>query len=145
MDARAARDVVIVDSGGANLASVRIAFARLGVEARVTSCVETLRAADRVVLPGVGAADVAMRRLRELGLADVVPALRQPVLGICVGMQVLYESSDEGNTRCLGVFEGAVGALDAAPGVRVPHMGWNRLVPRVDSPLLAGLGSDAHA
>jgi len=137
--------VVIVDSGGANLASVRIAFERLGVEACVSGQADTIRAADRVVLPGVGAAGVAMQRLCDLGLEHVIPELRQPVLGICVGMQLLYESSEEGSTRCLGVFDGAVEALPTSAGVRVPHMGWNRLLPRAASPLLADLGDDAHA
>lgn len=136
--------VVIVDAGGANLASVRHAFERLGVAACVSADAATIESADRVVLPGVGAAGVAMRRLRERGLDRLIPALRQPVLGVCVGMQLLYERSEEGATECLGIFDGSVDALATRPGVRVPHMGWNRLIRRGDSPLTEGLADDAH-
>jgi len=132
--------VAIVDSGGANIASLCFAFERLGVAARLTSDPLELRAAARVILPGVGAAGDAMHRLQTLGLADLLPALTQPVLGICLGMQLLYESSAEDDARCLGVIPGRVGRLEAAPGRPVPHMGWNRLSLGRASDLTAGLG-----
>lgn len=137
--------LVLVDAGGSNIGSVQAAFARLGVAAPLSSDPARIRAAARVVLPGVGAAAHAMQRLRDNGLDRVVPQLAQPVLGICVGMQVLYEGSDEGDTQGLGVFAGRLARIAPAPGIRVPHMGWNRLLARRESPLLAGLRADDHA
>jgi len=137
--------VVLVDAGGSNIGSVQAAFARLGVAAPLTADPARIRAATRVVLPGVGAAAGAMQRLRETALDQLVPRLAQPVLGICVGMQVLYEGSDEGDTPGLGVFEGRLARIAAGAGVRVPHIGWNRLLPRRASPLLAGFGAADYA
>jgi glutamine amidotransferase len=131
--------VVLLDSGGANLGSVRAAFDRLGVDAPVSSDWATIRAASHVVLPGVGAAATAMARLRENGLDKLVPRLSQPLLGICIGMQLLFERSEEGDTECLGLMPGAVTRLPAGPGLRVPHMGWNRLQATGAHPLLQGL------
>lgn len=136
--------VAIVDSGGANIASLRYAFERLGVPARLTCDAFELRAAPRVVLPGVGAAGDAMQRLRALGLVDVLRGLTQPVLGICLGMQLLYESSAEDDVSCLGVIPGRVQRLDPAPGRPVPHMGWNRLRLTGSSPLTAGIPDGEH-
>lgn len=137
--------LVLVDAGGSNIGSVQAAFARLGVAAPLSSDPARIRAAARVVLPGVGAAAHAMQRLRDNGLDRLVPQLAQPVLGICVGMQVLYAGSDEGDTQGLGVFAGRLARIAPAPGIRVPHMGWNRLLARRESPLLAGFGADDHA
>lgn len=131
--------LVLLDSGGANLGSVQAAFARLGVEAPVTSDWQTIRAASHVLLPGVGAARAAMARLRENGLDRLLPTLTQPLLGICVGMQLLFERSEEGDTECLGLLPGKVQRLPASPGVRVPHMGWNRLQNMRAHALVAGL------
>lgn len=131
--------LVLLDSGGANLGSVQAAFARLGVDAPVTSNWQRIRAATHVLLPGVGAARVAMARLRENGLDRLIPTLIQPVLGICVGMQLLYEKSEEGDTECLGLLPGTVRRLPEGPGVRVPHMGWNRLRVACAHPLVEGL------
>jgi glutamine amidotransferase len=133
--------VVLLDSGGANLGSVQAAFQRLGVEAPVTSDWNTIRDATHVVLPGVGAAAVCMARLRENGLDKLVPRLTQPLIGICVGMQLLFERSEESATECLGLLAGDVRLLPAAPGLRVPHMGWNRLevAPGTTHPLTEGL------
>jgi len=135
----AAPRVVLLDSGGANIGSVQHAFARLGVQAPVTSDWATIRAATHVLLPGVGAAAAAMRRLRETGLERLIPTLTQPLLGICIGMQLLFEHSEEGDTECLGLLPGRVRRLPAMPGVRVPHMGWNRLEAPGAEPLAAGL------
>lgn len=132
--------VVLLDSGGANLGSVQAAFARLGVDAPVTADAARIGAATHVVLPGVGAAASAMATLRGNGLDRVLPRLTQPLIGICIGMQLLYEYSEEGDTECLGLLPGRVARLPASPGVRVPHMGWNRLEPSGAShPLVDGL------
>lgn len=133
--------VVLLDSGGANLGSVRAAFARLGVDAPVTSDWNSIRSATHVVLPGVGAAATCMARLRENGLDKLVARLSQPLIGICIGMQLLFERSEEGDTECLGLLPGEVSRLPASPGVRVPHMGWNRLLVSSPSghPLVEGL------
>lgn len=132
-------DVVLVDAGGSNLASLRHAFARLGARVEVSHSARRIRAASHVVLPGVGAAAPGMRRLRARGLADLIGTLTQPVLGICLGMQLLFEHSEEGDTSCLGLIRGRVRKLHAAPGLRVPHMGWNALVVDAPDALLRGV------
>lgn len=119
--------VVLVDAGGTNIGSVRYALQRLGTDAELTADPARIRAATHVILPGVGAAGPGMRRLREAGLVDVLRGLKQPVLGVCLGMQLLCERSDEGDTECLGVVPAEVRHLPATPGLRVPHMGWNTL------------------
>lgn len=145
MNATAAIDAVLIDSGGANIGSVRYALERLGVDAQLSADPARIAAATHVILPGVGAAAPAMQRLRELDLIDTIRGLRQPLLGICLGMQLLYESSDEGDVECLGLLPGRVRKLPASPGVRVPHMGWNTLHVRRGSTLLAGIGEGSHA
>jgi glutamine amidotransferase len=134
-------EVLIVDNGGANLASLQFALERLGAHARITSDPGEVAAAPRVILPGVGSAPHAMRRLHASGLTAVLPALTCPVLGICLGMQLLFETSDEGPERCLGVISGAVRRLQAARGRPVPHMGWNQLASLRDDPLLEGVSA----
>ncbi len=133
--------VVLLDSGGANLGSVQAAFSRLGVDAPVTSDWNSIRDATHVVLPGVGAAGACMAKLRENGLDQLIPRLTQPLVGICVGMQLLFERSEESDTECLGLLPGHVRLLPSLPGIRVPHMGWNRLEspPGAAHPLMAGL------
>ena len=133
-------EAVIIDSGGANLASLQFALERLGTRAVVSSDARTIAASPRVLLPGVGSAADAMRRLRRSRLADLLPTLRQPVLGICLGMQLLFERSAEGTTECLGVLPGTVRRLEAARGRPVPHMGWNQLADSRQDPLLEGIG-----
>lgn len=132
--------IVLLDSGGANLGSVQAAFARLGHDAPVTSDWARIQAATHVVLPGVGAAASAMARLRGNGLDKLVSRLTQPLIGICIGMQLLYERSEEGGTECLGLLPGTVSRLPESPGVRVPHMGWNTLsATGAAHPLMGGL------
>jgi glutamine amidotransferase len=120
-------NVALVNSGGANIGSVRYALQRLGVEATLTSDAARIRAADRVILPGVGAAAPAMARLRENGLVDVLRALTQPVLGVCLGMQLLCTHSEEGDVDGLGMIDARVQRFSDREGLRVPHMGWNRV------------------
>jgi glutamine amidotransferase len=138
------RQVVIVASG-ANIASLQFALQRLDADATVSADPEEIRAAGHVILPGVGAAAVAMSRLRQSGLETVIPTLRQPVLGICLGMQLLHESSQEGDVACLGVIPGGAARFAEQPGRPVPHMGWNTLEIRRPSPLLAGLTDGDYA
>lgn len=136
---------VIVDAGGANISSLRFALARLGCVAPLTSDAEQVRHGSHVFLPGVGAADDAMNRLERSGLAEVVRDLRQPVLGICLGMQLLFEASDEdGGRDCLGVVPGHVARISAGPDRPVPHMGWNLTSLSTDCVLFAGLPGSAH-
>jgi imidazole glycerol-phosphate synthase subunit HisH len=131
--------VAIIDSGGANITSLRVALGRLGAESLVTSDADTIRRATRVLLPGVGSAHDAMARLRMSGLDRVIPTLKQPLLGVCLGMQILFDSSEEGPAKGLGVIPGSVVALKSAPGLPVPHMGWNQLVQTRPDPLLDGI------
>jgi glutamine amidotransferase len=138
-------NVVLVDAGGTNIGSVRYALQRLGVDAALTADAATIRAADKVILPGVGAAGPGMARLRELGLVELLCSLKQPVLGVCLGMQLLCAHSEEGDTECLGLIPAPVRRFSEAPGLRVPHMGWNLLSAKQAHPLLAGLGGDEQA
>ena len=138
-------EVVIVDAGGANLGSVRCALERLGVTPRIARDADGLRGAARVILPGVGAAAPAMRLLRERGFEAALREPRVPLLGICLGMQLLFEHSEEGDVPCLGLLRGSVRRMAPVPGVRVPHMGWNRLRLRGGSKLMAGLEDGAWA
>jgi glutamine amidotransferase len=130
--------LAIVDSGGANIASVRFALERLGVRSELTADPAVIRGAERVILPGVGSAQEGMKRLQAKGLVDCVRGLKQPVLGVCLGMQLLFESSEEGATPSLGIIPGKVALLPESPGITVPHMGWNTLKLLRDNPLLRG-------
>ncbi len=131
--------VVLVDSGGSNIASVRYALQRLGVDAPLTTEPGRILAAERVILPGVGAAGPAMQQLQSRGLVDLLRRLERPLLGICVGMQILFEHSDEGDVAGLGLLPGRVERLPPAPGIRIPHSGWNRLRTHRASALLDGI------
>ena len=135
--------LAIIDSGGANIGSVMHALKRLGAEPVFTADAAIIRTADRVLLPGVGAAGAAMSRLRELGLVECIRELQQPVLGICLGMQLLFEKSDEDDTQCLGIIPGTLRKMKPSEGIRVPHMGWNTTTVAGTAtsadPLLAGL------
>jgi glutamine amidotransferase len=137
-------DAVIIDSGGANLASLQFAFERLGAKTRVTADPAEITSASRVILPGVGSAADAMSRLRKNGVADLLRSLTQPVLGICLGMQLLFERSEEGDTDCLGILPNSVKRLQPAQGRPVPHMGWNQLSPLREDPILEGISADEY-
>ena len=130
--------VAVIDAGGANFGSVCYALERLGVQPRIVRDADGLRDASKIILPGVGAAAPAMRLLRERGFGDVLPTLAVPLLGICLGMQLLFEASDEGDVNCLGLLPGRVRKLHTGAGLRVPHMGWNTLRTERASPLLDG-------
>ncbi len=136
---------VIVDTGGANIASLQLAVGRLGLTAELTADAGRIERGSHVILPGVGAAADAMERLERAGLDRVIPRLGQPVLGICLGMQLLYDESEEGGTRCLGVFPGRVCRMTPAPGRPVPHMGWNRVALGRRHALLEGLEDGGFA
>jgi glutamine amidotransferase len=136
---------VIVASGGANTASLQFALQRLGAESTVTADAAVIRAASHVILPGVGAAADAMSRLRHSRLDVVLPTLLQPVLGICLGMQLLFESSQEGEVDCLGVIPGRATRLTGAADLPVPHMGWNTLELHRSSTLLSGIADGDYA
>ena len=134
------REVVIIDTGGANLASLAFAFERLNAGVRVTHDPLTLTEASHVVLPGVGAASEAMKRVDDAGLKGILSSLSQPVLGICLGMQLLFDRSEEGQTPCLGVLPGTVQRLVSRSGRPVPHTGWNQLEGQREDALLEGIG-----
>ena len=136
--------IAIIDSGGANIASVKFALERLGVGSVLTDDVSVIRSADKVILPGVGAAPIAMQRLVSGGLIECIRTLQQPVLGICLGMQLLFSRSAEGDTPLLGLFDASCTAFVPTSHRSVPHMGWNQLVFRQDHPLLAGVDNGAH-
>ena len=136
--------VVLVDAGGTNIGSVRYALGRLGVAAEMTDDARRIRAAKHVILPGVGAAAPAMRRLRELDLVEVVRGLRQPVLGVCLGLQLLLDSSEESDTECLGLIPARATRFSGA-GLRVPQIGWNVLRAERPHALLAGLEPEPYA
>ena len=134
-----AGDVVIIESGGANIASLQFALQRLGARSQVSSDPERITKASHVILPGVGAAANAMQRLKERHLDALIPTLQQPVLGICLGMQLLFEASDEGPAPCLGILPGRAARFAPAAGRPVPHMGWNRLTIERAGSLLEGI------
>lgn len=136
--------LAIVDSGGANIASVRFALERLGVQSGLTADPAVIRAAECVILPGVGSAVEGMKRLQAKGLVDCVRRLTQPVLGVCLGMQLFFEQSEEGNTPTLGIIPGQVARLPDSPGITVPHMGWNTITTSREVGLLDGIKPDAR-
>jgi glutamine amidotransferase len=137
-------EVAIVDYGVGNTASVLFALERLGARARLTSDPAAVAEAERVVLPGVGAAAYAMERLDALGLTQTLKSFQRPLLGVCLGQQLLYERSEEGDAPCLGLVPGQVERLTPAPDRPVPHMGWNRLRRAKDDPLTEGLAEGTH-
>ncbi len=139
--------IAIIDYDTGNLRSVMNALERVGVEYVVSSNHEVLRAADKVIMPGVGEASSAMEKLRERGLDTLVPSLTQPVLGICIGMQLMCQSSEEGDAKCLGIFPTKVVKLPAELStgelLKVPHVGWDT-IESLKSPLFEGITEGSH-
>ncbi|MDA9610166.1 imidazole glycerol phosphate synthase subunit HisH [Pseudomonadota bacterium] len=120
--------IAIIDCGGANLQSVQHAFQLKGYEANITTENTEIDQASHVVIPGVGSAGKVMNALDSLKLTNLIKELRQPVLGICIGMQIFYEYSQEQNTKCLGIIKGEIKKLPIQQGIKIPQMGWNEVV-----------------
>ena len=128
--------IVIIDYGAGNIKSIQFAFKRLGVEAILSNTIDEIKRADKVIFPGVGEASSAMKMLKESGLDKLIPNLKQPVLGICLGMQLMCNSSEEGNTKGLGIFDVDVKRFSNV--VKVPQMGWN-VISNLKSDLFKGI------
>ena len=137
-------ETVIVNSGCANIASVKFAFERLGANVNVSSDLQEISKADRIILPGVGTFDFAMSGLIKNQLINAIKSLNQPVLGICLGMQLYFEGSAEGVTPGLGLAKGMANKFLSEPNLPVPHMGWNQLENLSDDPLLKGLDEGSY-
>lgn len=119
------KKVVIIDYGAGNIQSIKFSLERLGFEGILSHDAEEIKAADKVIFPGVGEASSAMNKLRKTGLDKIIPQLKQPVLGICLGMQLMCKRSEEGDTNGLGIFD--VEVLHFNGELKVPHIGWNRI------------------
>lgn len=132
--------IAILKYNSGNIMSVRVALQRLGHEAVISDDPDVIRRADRLIIPGVGEASSAMSYLRERSLDTLIISLKQPVLGICLGLQLMCSYSEENNTECLGIFDTMVRKFPA--GARVPHMGWNDFSSLNDDPLLRGLKNE---
>ena len=139
-----ATTIAIIDSGGANIASLMFAFQRLDAEAILTTDVGAIKTAERVILPGVGAAQDAMARLHENKLVDVIRGLTQPVLGICLGMQLLADASQEEDVECLGIIPGTAAKLASAANFPVPNMGWCPVTATNDHDILRDIDDGSH-
>ena len=133
--------IVIINYGAGNIQSIKFAIERLGFEAVLSNDWKEIKAADRVIFPGVGEASFAMKMLIESGLDVLIPTLKQPVLGICLGMQLMCNKSEEGNTTGLGIFD--VDVIKFTPKVKVPQMGWNQIY-NLKSPLFKGISENEY-
>lgn len=133
--------VAVVNLGVGNTASIIFALERLGAKAQLTADARVISDAERVILPGVGAAAFAMRRMEAAGLRDAILNFPRPLLGVCLGQQLLFERSEEGAAACLGVIPGEVTRLRAAADRPIPHMGWSRLAVARSHPLTEGVKS----
>ncbi|MBT8140911.1 MAG: imidazole glycerol phosphate synthase subunit HisH [Gammaproteobacteria bacterium] len=137
--------VALVKCGGANFGSVQYALERLGVNPVTTDDATVIRQADKVILPGVGSAQAAMQRIAQHDLAETLKNLQQPTLAICLGMQILCEASEEGDTSCLGIIPVPVQAMQAQAGLRIPHMGWNQVSYQTAHPLFKQIPENDYA
>jgi len=133
--------IVIIDYGAGNIQSIKFAIKRLGYEAILSEDAEEISNADKVIFPGVGEAGSAMKMLRSTGLDKIIPTLKQPVLGICLGMQLMCKSSEEGNTQGLGIFDVKVVKFNAE--LKVPQIGWNQIF-NLESPLFEGINENEY-
>tara|TARA_R110002074_G_scaffold115309_1_gene246068 strand:- start:5581 stop:6162 length:582 start_codon:yes stop_codon:yes gene_type:complete len=133
--------IVIINYGAGNIQSIKFAIRRLGYDAVLSSNVEEIQSADMVIFPGVGEASSAMKKLRDSGLDKIIPNLKQPVLGICLGMQLMCHSSEEGTTTGLGIFDVDVVKFDTS--VKVPQIGWNQ-INKLKSDLFEGVSENEH-
>ena len=137
--------ITIVDSGGANIASIQFALLRLGVSAQFTRDEAMIKQSSHIILPGVGNAAYAMDYLKQNKLIEVVRSLTQPVLGICLGMQILFDYSEEGDVDCLGIIPGKIKKLQPSQATaRVPHMGWNKLEMLKPAVLMGNINNDDY-
>ena len=134
-------NLVIINYNAGNTQSVTYALQRLGVEPTLSEDPEVIRAADKVIFPGVGEASTAMSFLKERGLDEVIKDLKQPVFGVCLGLQLMCRYSEENDTECLGIFD--IDVRKFAPQLKVPQMGWNTLT-EMNSPLFDGLAEEPH-
>lgn len=133
--------VAIIKYNAGNVHSVASALRRLDIEPVITDDTNVLMSADKIIFPGVGEASTAMNYLREKKLDRLIPTLEQPFLGICLGLQLMFESSEENDTTCLGIFQGKVKKFNE--DLKIPHMGWNDFV-EVKSPLFQGISDDEY-
>jgi len=133
--------IVLIDYGAGNIQSIKFAIKRLGFEAVLSHEATEIRQADKVIFPGVGEASSAMRKLRQSGLDALIPALKQPVLGICLGMQLMCKSSIEGTTTGLGIFD--LDVIKFSSGVKVPQIGWNQIA-NLKSSLFEGIAENEY-
>ena len=131
--------IVIIDYGAGNIQSIKFAIKRLGFEAMLSDNVAEIQNADKVIFPGVGEASSAMNKLRASGLDKIVPLLKQPVLGICLGMQLMCNHTEEGNTNGLSIFD--VNVIKFSNTVKIPQIGWNKITG-LQSKLFEGLAED---
>ncbi|MCG2461322.1 imidazole glycerol phosphate synthase subunit HisH [Flavobacteriaceae bacterium F89] len=134
---------VIINYGAGNIQSIKFALQRLGYEAVLSNEVDGIRSADKVIFPGVGEASSAMKKLQESKLDAIIPTLKQPVLGICLGMQLMCRGSEEGNTKGLGIFDVDVLKFNADGIIKVPQIGWNQ-ISNLKSPLFQGISEEEY-
>ena len=128
-------NIGIIDCGGANLNSIYYSFKRLGINTIISNSVNELSEMNAYVLPGVGSADVVMNTLRKRDLINFIKGTNKPILGICIGMQILFDYSEENQTRCLGIIDGDIEKFNVNDGLNVPQMGWNKVECDADKDL----------
>ena len=134
-------NIVIIDYGAGNIQSIQFALERLGFESVLSKDWNKIQKADKVIFPGVGEASSAMKKLNETGLDELIPTLKQPVLGICLGMQLLCNSTEEGNTKGLGIFD--IDVVKFSSKDKVPQMGWNTIY-NLQSPIFEGIKENEY-
>lgn len=138
--------ITIIDSGGANIASIQFALKRLGVTAGLSNAANIIKKSSHIILPGVGSAGSAMLRLNNHSLTEVIRSLTQPVLGICLGMQLFFDYSEEGSTECLGLIPGRVRKISTNDNsLIVPHMGWNTLNIKTQKLIMKDVPNHSYA